>query len=335
MFHVEHKAVKQSGVEFIVHDGSGLNTVSSCSMSSQHSASLALAWETLEGLSVGDAFGEALSYQHTHARDFERRSQLKAGTLRFTDDTAMALGIFECFAMLKTIDQDALAWIFAKNLKADPERGYGKMTRRLLTEISHGGAWRPISASAFGRGSFGNGSAMRVAPLGAYFSEDLERVRAAASASAQVTHFHPEATAGAIAVAIAAAEAVNHRTLAPEMAASHIWHSVLNLTPDGATAKALGLANSFNFASKPAEVAKAVGCGYEVSCQDTVPFAIWNACRCIHNFPEALFSTVEVGGDCDTNAAIVCSIVAAYGTAACIPEPWRIVREPLPKRTQQ
>ena len=304
-------------------------------MPSQHSANLALVWETLEGLSVGDAFGEPLNYQHSRARDFEGRSQLIAGTLRFTDDTAMTLGTVERLAMLMTIDQDALAWIFAKNFKANPERRYGKMTRRLQTEISHGGAWRPISESAFGCGSFGNGSAMRVAPIGAYFSEDLNRVCAAASASAQVTHFHPEATSGAIAAAIATAEAVNHRNLPPEKAASKIWQSVLNLTPDGGTAKALRLAYSFDFATKPAEVAKAVGCGYEVSCQDTIPFAVWNACRCISDFREALLSTVEVGGDCDTNAAIVCGIVAAYGTTASIPEPWRIARESLPKGTQQ
>jgi len=39
---------------------------------------------------------------------------------------------------------------------------------------------------------------------------------------------------------------------------------------------------------------------------------------------------VEVGGDCDTNSAIVCGIVASYGTSACIPEQWLKAREPLP-----
>lgn len=304
-------------------------------MPRKHSVSLAFALEALEGLSVGDAFGEALSYQHSHARDFEARRELMPETVRFTDDTAMASGIFECLSLLKTIDQDALAWLFAKNFKSEPERGYGKMTRRLLTEISNGGSWRTLSAAAFGRASYGNGSAMRVAPVGAYFSDDLGRVSTAASESAQVTHFHPEATAGAIAVAIAAAEAVNHRNLAPEEAASQIWQSVIKYTPDGITARALRLAHSFDFRTNPSEVAKTVGCGYDVSCQDTVPFAIWNACRCIHDFREALLSTVEVGGDCDTNAAIVCGIVAAYGTTACIPKDWRTARERLPTTPPQ
>ena len=56
-----------------------------------------------------------------------------------------------------------------------------------------------------GEGSFGNGAAMRVAPLGAYFADELDAVVEQASFSAEVTHSHPEGIAGAIAVAVAAA----------------------------------------------------------------------------------------------------------------------------------
>jgi len=54
-----------------------------------------------------------------------------------------------------------------------------------------------------GQGSFGNGSAMRVAPLGAYFADDPERITEQASLSSIPTHSHPEAVAGAVAVAVA------------------------------------------------------------------------------------------------------------------------------------
>ena len=63
-----------------------------------------------------------------------------------------------------------------------------------------------MAASLFeGQGSFGNGAAMRVAPLGAYFADDLERVVEQARRSAEVTHAHPEGVAGAIGIAVAAA----------------------------------------------------------------------------------------------------------------------------------
>lgn len=299
-------------------------------MKLDHQARLELARETLAGLSVGDALGEALSYQYHRARELQDFSAFRPGTVRFTDDTAMALGIVECLSLCRTIDEDSLAWIFAKNFRTDPERGYGKMARRILTQLAEGGAWRTVSSTAFGGGSFGNGSAMRVAPLGAYFCEDLRKVRDMAAASARVTHAHPEGIAGAVAVAVAAATATTSRLSSPEQAAGEVWESVLMMTPDGSTARGLRTARSLPPETRPAEAARAVGCGYEVSCQDTVPFAVWNACRCLHDFREALISTVEVGGDCDTNAAIVCGIVASYASSTdFIPDDWRKACEPL------
>src|SRR5256885_69567 len=64
-------------------------------------------------------------------------------------------------------------------------------------------------------GSKGNGGAMRVAPVGAYFADDLDALHFHARASAQVTHAHVEGQAGALAVALAAAFAWR-RKHAPE-----------------------------------------------------------------------------------------------------------------------
>ncbi len=51
----------------------------------------------------------------------------------------------------------------------------------------------------------GNGAAMRVAPIGAYFADDLDKVLYYAQASAEVTHAHIEGIVGAMAVAVASA----------------------------------------------------------------------------------------------------------------------------------
>jgi ADP-ribosylglycohydrolase len=75
----------------------------------------------------------------------------------------------------------------------------------LLREIGDGADWRPAAAAQFGgQGSFGNGAAMRVAPLGAYFADDLDLLVDQATRSAEVTHTHHEGIAGAVAVAVAA-----------------------------------------------------------------------------------------------------------------------------------
>lgn len=73
----------------------------------------------------------------------------------------------------------------------------------LLPELAgHPTHWKDLSQQLFkGTGSFGNGAAMRITPVGAYFADDLEAVVKQAHLSAQITHSHPEGAAGAIAVA--------------------------------------------------------------------------------------------------------------------------------------
>src|SRR5256885_13051125 len=84
--------------------------------------------------------------------------------------------------------------------------------RGLFEQIRNGIPWRTAAQWLFdGQGSFGNGAAMRVAPVGGYFADDLNAVIEQARRSAEVTHAHAEGIAGAIAVAVAAALAWQSR----------------------------------------------------------------------------------------------------------------------------
>src|SRR5205823_12811885 len=131
------------------------------------------------------------------------------------------------------IHQDALAQRCVRRFERDPNRGYGTMSRLQMREIMAGAKWRETAANAFGgQGSMGNGGAMRVAPLGAYFAEDLERVVAEARASALVTHTHPEGVAGTIAVAVAAAVAYQSRDAATEDRTCRLFDAALRFTPE-------------------------------------------------------------------------------------------------------
>jgi ADP-ribosylglycohydrolase len=164
---------------------------------------------SLEGLTIGDQFGQLFLSPGDHTRRIEQRL-LPPDEWMFTDDTVMTLGVCEQLLQNGCIDQDQLIAIFIRNHNADPLRGYGATARRILREIEAGGPWREVSTAVFGgMGSLGNGAAMRVAPLGGYFSADLDRVKHQANLSAEVTHAHIDGKAGAVAVAVAAALAVN------------------------------------------------------------------------------------------------------------------------------
>lgn len=294
----------------------------------EHNERLALARETLEGLSVGDAVGEALSYGHHNARKSCDFSSFREGTLPYTDDTEMAIAVYETLSVTQRVKPDTLAMAFSIRFQRDPGRGYGKMTRRILAQIGKGEHWETLSKGSFSGGSFGNGAAMRVGPLGAYFADNIESIPGSATNSAKVTHYHPEGIAGAVAVAVACGAAVQVRGREGEEVGNHIWQAVMDHTPDGKVKLGLELAKSLQGATAD-EAAKKLGNGTEISAPDTVPFCVWNACRCIGDFKEAIISTVEVGGDCDTNAAIVGGIVASYCGVESLPESWMKVREKL------
>jgi ADP-ribosylglycohydrolase len=164
---------------------------------------------SLEGLALGDAFGDRLFFDQLHQSfdpnrpPFAERA-LPGGRWDYTDDTQMALSITEVLTAHGQIDQDALAVSFGQRFERG--RGYGPAMYDLLPQLRAGVEWRIAARSLFGgQGSFGNGGAMRIAPLGAWFADNLPQVVTQATLATEVTHAHPEAIAGAIAVAIAAA----------------------------------------------------------------------------------------------------------------------------------
>lgn len=161
---------------------------------------------SLQGLSCGDAFGERFFHHPEVAKSLIAQRVLPTKPWRFTDDTAMAIALAEILEEFGGIHAERLARSFGERFLADPHRGYGPAMHSLLPELAENPTrWRDLSQQLFkGSGSFGNGAAMRVAPVGAYFADDFDALVQHAELSAQITHSHPEGMAGAIAVALAA-----------------------------------------------------------------------------------------------------------------------------------
>lgn len=293
-----------------------------------HTERLERARLSLEGLAIGDAFGEIIAYNCASARQRVERD-LMGGPWFHTDDTEMALSIFEVLQNHGRIDPHELALRFAERFRKEPERGYGTMARVILRAILSGEDWQQAAASAFGgTGSMGNGGAMRVAPLGAYFADDLDTtLRGEAVLSAAVTHAHPEGKAGAIAIAVAAAVAWQLRDRPKDEAAAAMMQEVYDRTPDGETRIGIARALQLPFFTAPQIAAIALGNGSSVTAPDTVPFCVWSAAKHLDDYKEALVSTVIADGDCDTNCAIVGGIVVLYAGRDSIPADWRDARE--------
>jgi ADP-ribosylglycohydrolase len=284
---------------------------------------MAAARRSLDGLSIGDAFGERFfGPPETVRRRIDSRV-FPSGRLGYTDDTVMALSVVEVLERFGRIDQDELARRFARKFERDPTRGYGGTAFGILDAICQGGDWRALSRAAFGgAGSMGNGAAMRAAPIGAYHGGSLRETVEDATLSAAVTHGHPDGQAGAVAVAVAASH------LAGGGALDDLFEVVIAHVPAGATRDGVRKAAELPRTSGVGRTAALLGSGQRVLSQDTVPFCLWCAHRSGGDYVEALWLTVAGLGDRDTTCAIVGGIVASM-PGASIPEAWRAAREPL------
>jgi ADP-ribosylglycohydrolase len=289
-------------------------------------AALVLARRSLLGLAIGDAFGETMFGDPAEAiQRAAKRLISPRRPWRWTDDTAMALSVVEVLGTRGAIDADALADAFARRWAHDPHRGYGAGAFRLLDRVRRGAPWRREAQKLFGgQGSYGNGAAMRAAPIGGYFAGDLDRVRHEALRSAEPTHAHPDGAAGAVAVAVAAALA------ATAARRDQILPEVVRRTPSGVTQERLRRAADTDLSADPLRVGLALGTGLDVAAHDTVPFALWVAVRHLSSFEDAIWTATAQYGDRDTLGAIVGGVVVLATGEAAIPALWRAAVEDIP-----
>ncbi|MDG9702269.1 ADP-ribosylglycohydrolase family protein [Streptomyces sp. DH37] len=293
----------------------------------------AAALDSLRGLALGDGFGQRWSFREPR----EAAGMIRARRIpdeapwHWTDDTAMALCVVRVLLRARAVDPEALAREFAAAYAADPGRGYGRGMHELLPRLaSDPGGWEARARALFGgRGSLGNGAAMRVAPLGAWFAGDPQRAAAEAAASAAVTHAHPEGVAGAVAVAVAASLAAGGRGGAPA-APEDLLGETAGATPGGPVRDGLLAAAALPAGTPAHRASDVLGNGARVRASDTVPFALWSAAHHLDDLVPALWSTAEGLGDVDTTCAITGGVVAARTGLRAVPAAWRELCEPLP-----
>jgi ADP-ribosylglycohydrolase len=266
-------------------------------------------WASLVGTAVGDAYGERVHRQ--------RRNRPVEDPWRWTDDTEMACSVFHVLDTHGRVDADALAASFFAHY--DIRRGYGAGVDGMMRWVEEGENLRDLAARAFdGTGSWGNGAAMRVPPLGAWFTGDPARAAAEADVSARVTHTHPEGVAGTIAIAVAAA-------VEPGL----MFDEVLRHTPPGQVRDGVEQAATMPDAS-PAEAAETLGNGSRQGAPDTVPLALWAVARHPNDYGTAVTTAATVAHDVDTVCAIVGGVLAGRLGADAIPPAWLAATEPLP-----
>lgn len=225
------------------------------------------------GAIAGDVIGSAYEFHPTREYDFE----LFTPKSTFTDDTVLTMANAQWLLEDEQHTPERLTSIMLDLCRNYPGRGYGGRFAHWI----HDGNPQPYN-------SFGNGSAMRVSPVG-YYANTLDEALELAKISAEVTHNHPEGVKGAQATAAAIFMACQGKSK------QEIRDFVTQ---------------TFNYdLSRTLEEIRPVFT-FDETCQRTVPEAI----TCFmegNDYEDVVRLAVSLAGDADTLAAIAGSIASA------------------------
>jgi len=272
------------------------------------------------GSALGDAIGE-LAFRFPEAGRL-RAAIAAAPLLRYTDDTAMALGLAESLAELRDLDPRHLGRTFHRHFNREPWRGYAAGPPAIFQQVEQSGlSYQEAARRLFsGQGSLGNGAAMRVAPLGLFFHDSPDLYQKAVAAAA-VTHAHPLAQDGAAiqAAAVAMAVTLDPRNPFPRDA---FFLRVLTLARTPEIREKLSLVKALLKSRVPAPEAARI-LGQSVMIHESLPFALYAFLARPHSFEDCLLEAVLSGGDRDTLGAMAGAISGAYLGKAAITALWR------------
>lgn len=225
------------------------------------------------GASIGDVVGSRWEFNNIKTKDFA----LFGKGCYATDDTVMTCAVADVLVNKKQNNKDKIIDTLKKWGKKYPDAGYG----------GHFYDW-VLGSDREPYNSYGNGSAMRVSAAG-WIGKTEKEVKNLSRKVTEVTHNHPEGIKGAKVTAMCIYYARNGESR--DFIRQYV-EQYYNL--------------DFDYE----ELRKTYKHAEEI-CQNTVPQAIY--CFLIsHSFEDCLRTTISIGGDCDTTAAISCAIAEAY-----------------------
>lgn len=237
--------------------------------------------------------------------------------LAYTDDTQLTLALADHLVEHPDVDPDA--WVATILEVFEDHRGYGAGMRQLVTLWRSGTPWQQAATAVFPDGSFGNGAAMRVAPVGIRFPDEPERREEAARAQGMVTHAHPVGLDGAVVQAAAVARAaVAGRFTGEDVAAVAASARTAQLRePVEQAAELVGRWHDghLDFGQAAALL------GTDVVVDRSLPAALFCAAAA-DDVAGAVGLALGLGGDADTVAAMAGAVRGAADGRGAIPDRW-------------
>jgi poly(ADP-ribose) glycohydrolase ARH3 len=269
------------------------------------------------GCLIGSALGDAIGnwYESSEHPEIEK---VKGFSGRWSDDTHMMIGVAESLIENEGFNGEHMAFTFIKNYKQEPWRGYGSGPPQVFKWIESGVPWDKAAAKLFGgRGSYGNGAAMRVAPIGLFYHNNPKRLRTIAYRQSIITHTHELAKEGAALQAYAVALALKEDpTLRFDPAV--FLKKLKDFTRNNVYIEKLHIISKLLGETNRLTLIREIG--NDVAAHNSVPAAIYSFIRHPNSFEQSILFAISLGGDMDTIGAMTGAISGAYLGANHIPK---------------
>jgi poly(ADP-ribose) glycohydrolase ARH3 len=250
------------------------------------------------GLALGDALGAPFEGWNGGEVSFEHIPPI----LRYTDDTEMAIGIAESLSRQGGFDAFDMSERFVRNF--DPSRGYGPGTIAVLGMIRNGISFEDANSKVFPDGSYGNGAAMRSAPLGLFYSLEDPGLKNAAYGSSSITHSHPLAKERAYMISYAVSQIVNGR------AGHELLDGLFSVTGHDEYRAKLNILKSL-LEQEPSAEEVVNSLGNSVLAVESAPTAIYAFLRYGEDYLKTVRFCISLGGDTDTISAMAGALSGA------------------------
>ena len=274
------------------------------------------------GCFLGDAFGAGFEGMSTHEVSSRLSTLSEKFPRTYTDDTDMTLALMESIIELGKVDPEDISNKFSQ--RCDLTRGYGIGTIKAVHALRAGITWHRVSRIVFEKGSFGNGAAMRVSPVGLFFHHDLEALRKAAMDQANLTHTHPLGEWGAVMQASCVGLALQQdpkKFLKKEEIIIEL-REILWPGPVEYQRALNEMESIFAEGMKVETRVIARRLGNSVEAHRSVPSASCVAMAYSPDFQDAVRAAISLGGDTDTIAGMVGAIVGAHVGERGLPAEW-------------
>ncbi|CAH1994390.1 unnamed protein product [Acanthoscelides obtectus] len=137
--------------------------------------------------------------------------EFKAPFKPYTDDTAMTKSVVKFLTDKPEPDYKFLARLFVNEYMKEPRRGYGAAIGEVFNKMrlsKFDDVFKPATEQFQGKGSYGNGGAMRVAPIALYYHDNYDAMLGVATKATKLTHTNTFAIHGALLQCIAVREAL-------------------------------------------------------------------------------------------------------------------------------